>query len=72
MAVELKEPKYGAFESNPCRFTETEAWVLYDDVWRKMNSAEILHGAGVMSKEAYEADFGHVPPLPKAAFHSGG
>ncbi len=31
----MAEPKYGAFESNPARFTDNEAWVYqHDNVWR--------------------------------------
>lgn len=34
-------PKYGHFESNPARFTDTEAWVCqHDNVWRQMNAGE--------------------------------
>lgn len=67
----MTEPKYGAFESNPARFTDGEAWVYqHDHVWRKVNSAEVAQHAAVMSKAAYDAHYPDLPALPKAAFQS--
>lgn len=63
--------KYGAFESNPACFTDSEAWVFqHDNVWRKMNSAEVVQHAAVMSEAAYRAAYPDLPALPKAAFQS--
>jgi hypothetical protein len=63
------DPKYGAFESNPARFTDTEAWVYQNDnVWRKMNSAEVRQHAGLMSEARYLANFPDLPALPTTAF----
>ncbi len=37
----MTTPKYGAFESNPARFTDYEERVYqHDNVWREMNVAE--------------------------------
>lgn len=67
----MTEPRYGAFESNPARFTDNEAWVYqHDNVWRQMNSGEVLHGAAVLSEAAYRANYPDLPALPKAAFQS--
>lgn len=64
-----EQPKYGAFESNPARFTDTEAWVYqHDNVWRQMNAGEVLHHTAVMSEAAYQRAFPNLPPLPKNAF----
>jgi hypothetical protein len=63
--------KYGAFESNPACFTDNEAWVYqHDNVWRKMNSAEVVQHAAVMSEADYRAAYPDLPALPKAAFQS--
>jgi hypothetical protein len=65
----MAEPKYGAFESNPAIFTDDEAWVYqHDKVWRKMNSAEVLMGAHVMSAAQFRSAYGHLPALPSTAF----
>jgi hypothetical protein len=67
----MTTPKYGAFESNPARFTDQEAWVYqHDNVWRKMNSAEVTQHAHVMTEANYRAAFPDAPALPKAAFQS--
>ena len=67
----MAEPRYGAFESNPARFTDTEAWVCqHDNVWRQMNAGEVLNGAAVLSEADYRANYGDLPALPKAAFQS--
>jgi hypothetical protein len=63
--------KFGAFESNPTRFTNDEAWVLFDKVWKKFPIAEINMGAAVLSEAKYVEAFGQLPPLPSAAFASG-
>jgi hypothetical protein len=63
---------YACFESNPCCYTLTESWVLFD-TWGPIHPAELAHGGGVLSRTAYEARFGHdVPPLPALAFTSKG
>jgi DMSO/TMAO reductase YedYZ molybdopterin-dependent catalytic subunit len=61
-------PKYGAFESNPARYTNYEAWVLFDNEWRKMNAAEVLNSARPMSQAKFMENFGKVPDLPATAF----
>ena len=62
-------PRYGRFESNPARFTDTEAWVCqHDNVWRQMNAGEVLHHAGLMDEDEFGKVFGELPPLPKSAF----
>ena len=67
----MAEPKYGAFESNPARFTDNEAWVYqHDNVWRKVNSAEVAQHAALMSEADYRAAYPDLPALPKAAFQS--
>lgn len=68
----MAEPKYGAFETNAARFTDDEAWVYqrHDNVWRKMNSAEVAQGAGLMSEADFRASYPGLPDLPKAAFQS--
>jgi hypothetical protein len=67
----MADPKYGAFESNPARFTDDEAWVCqHDNVWRKMNSAEVAQSAAILSKADYHAAYPDLPALPKAAFQS--
>jgi hypothetical protein len=69
----MAEPKYGAFESNPARFTDNEAWVYqHDNVWRKMNSGEVLHHAAVLSETDYHANYPDLPALPKTAFQPPG
>jgi hypothetical protein len=67
----MADPKFGAFESNPARFTDDEAWVCqHDNVWRKMNSAEVAQSAALLSKADYLATYPDLPALPKAAFQS--
>jgi hypothetical protein len=63
------EPKYGAFESNPARFTDTEAWVYqHDNVWREMSPSEVTQHAGVLSEAQYHTAYPDVPALPTTAF----
>jgi hypothetical protein len=65
----MSEPHYGAFESNPARYTDTEAWVCqHDNVWRQMNAGEVLHHAAVLSEAQYQKSFPNLPALPKEAF----
>ena len=65
----MSDPKYGAFESNPARFTDDEAWVCqHDNVWREMNSGEVSHHVAVMTEASYRKAFPDVPPLPAKAF----
>ena len=67
----MADPKYGAFESNPARFTDYEAWVFqHDKVWRQMNPAEVAQGAAVLSPAEFAANYPDLPALPKAAFQS--
>jgi hypothetical protein len=69
----MAEPKYGAFESNPARFTDDEAWVCqHDNVWRKMNSAEVAQHAAVMNQADFGTAYPDLPALPTAAFQSAG
>jgi hypothetical protein len=65
----IDHPKYGAFESHPARFTDTEAWVYqHDNIWRKMNSAEVTQHAAVLSEANYRAAYPDLPALPTTAF----
>ena len=67
----MAEPKYGAFESNPARFTDSDAWVYqHDHVWRQMNVAEVRQHAALLTKDEYLANYPDLPALPKAAFQS--
>ena len=67
----MADPKFGAFESNPARFTDIEAWVYqHDNVWRKMNVAEVRQHAALLSEADYLAAYPDLPALPKAAFQS--
>jgi hypothetical protein len=59
--------KYGAFESYPVRFTDTEAWAYMFGKWLKQDIAEVTT-AQVLNEEAYTKAYGQLPPLPKAAF----
>jgi hypothetical protein len=69
--TEMDDIKYGAFESNPARYTDTEAWVFqHDNVWRQMNAGEVLHNTAVMTENDYRRNFPDLPPLPKAAFRA--
>src|ERR1700731_1257025 len=63
--------KFAAFESFPTRFTDHEAWVLIDKVWKKFPIAEINMGAAEINEAKYVEAFGQLPPLPSAAFDSG-
>ena len=46
----MADPKFGAFESNPARFTDIEAWVYqHDNVWRKMNVRSEEHTSELQS-----------------------
>jgi hypothetical protein len=64
------DPKYGALEGKPVRFTDTEAWV-FNGAWYQNNPAEVLTGAAVLDAKQFQKDFGSLPPLPKSAFQSG-
>jgi hypothetical protein len=64
----ITTPTYGAFEANPARFTDEEAWVLVHNTWREIGAYEVRFGAAVLSKEKYEKTYGTLPALPKRAF----
>jgi hypothetical protein len=65
----MSDAKFGAFESNPVRFTDTEAWVFqHDDVWQQVNPAEVLNSAAVLTEAQFQKNFPKLPPLPKEAF----
>lgn len=61
---------FGSFESNAARFTTFEAWVLIDKKWRKLHPADVNNSAALLSEAKFNAEFGQVPALPKAAFQS--
>jgi hypothetical protein len=60
---------FGYFEGHPVWFTKTEAWELVDGKWHKWTGdpMEIVLAAADANHEDLD-----LPPLPKAAFHSGG
>jgi hypothetical protein len=63
--------KYGAFESHPCIYDETQGWVLFDstsDDWRKLQLAEIMLNTRPMSEAEFKRTYGNLPALPKDAF----
>jgi len=62
--------KYGAFESYPVRFNDTEAWAFMFGEWLKQDIAEVHMTAQVLNEEAYAKAYGQLPPLPKTAFTS--
>ncbi len=69
----LPTPIYGSFECYPARFTDYEAWVFDIDrsgTWVEFDAAEVLRGAGVMTKAKFEKAFRKrkLPPLPARAF----
>ena len=39
--------------------------------WRKADITDVVTSAAVLSEAAYFRNFGHLPPLPDAAFCSG-
>jgi hypothetical protein len=48
----MAEIKYGAFEGNPARFTDHEAWVYsHDNVWRETNPTEVRMHAALLSDQ---------------------
>ena len=65
---------YGSFEGDPCRWTETEAWVFArlpdrPGKWMAWDNSEILLGARVLNEETYLKQFPNLPALPAQAFH---
>lgn len=64
--------KYASFELNPCVYSDHEAWVLFDDKvgWKEVSVADVGIGAATLTKAQFDARFPHLPPMPKAAFHS--
>ena len=69
----MADPKNGAIESNPARFTDDEAWVYqHDKVWRQMSPSEVRHNAALLSEAEYRANYPALPALPKTAFQSSG
>jgi len=65
--------EYGAFENRPARFTDDEAWVLYDGKnWTEFNPAEVVMHAALLSAGQFQHEFARtlIPPLPAEAFAS--
>jgi hypothetical protein len=60
--------RYGAFESNPARFTDEEAWVFDGRDWKQFNPAEVQMHAALLTEATYQREFGELPPLPPEAF----
>ena len=69
----MPEPNYGNFDTMPARYDDREAWVLSDGTWKQINIAENDMTTVPYDKATYDRVFGtDLPPLPNAAFHSGG
>jgi hypothetical protein len=66
------DPKYGVFEGYPARWTISEAWVCWEDIWKSFPPMEVMYNARVVSASEYHQLFGAVPSLPKAAFQASG
>jgi hypothetical protein len=65
-------PKFGSYDGYPTRFTDTEAWTLYDgQQWQREDIFDIHTKAAVLTEQDYADTFGELPPVPKAAFHPG-
>lgn len=64
--------KYGAFDSCPTRYTDHEAWIFANGKWRNLPPGEVLTEVRPMTQSEFEKDFGEIPALPSAAFHSAG
>lgn len=62
------EPKFGAFEGFPVRYTSREAWWKPQANWVPINAAEIYMGAEPLKRPEYERRFPNLPPLPATAF----
>lgn len=58
---------YCTFEGNPTIYRPGFAWSLIDGKWAEVNSAEVAQGAAVLTKEHFDARFGHLPDLPSGA-----
>ena len=60
--------KYGAFESHPCVYDDSEiyeGYVLFmrDEDWREIPIAEILHTVRPMTEAEFKK-YGDLPPVP--------
>jgi hypothetical protein len=62
---------YATFETFPCVYTSTHAWVAYADApWKEWPLAEVHQYAHVLSEDAFKRRFPHLV-MPKAALHAG-
>lgn len=65
-------PKFADIMSQPVRYTETEAWIYFEDKWQRVDMADVYHSARVLTEANYRAIYPQVPPLPITAFQEGG
>jgi hypothetical protein len=63
---------YASFEGNPTVYTPGEAWWFVDGQWREINSSEVAHEAAVMSQQAFEQRWPHLPPMPSSSLQAFG
>ena len=54
------------FEGFPCVYDDDRAFVLFDERgWWEMPLGEVHQKAGMMSRAAFDASYGELPPLPR-------
>jgi hypothetical protein len=62
------EIKFGMLDGNAVRFTDFEAWLLVDGIWRPMSPDEVVPNAVEMREARFDQLFPQVPRLPSNAF----
>jgi hypothetical protein len=64
LASKSPEITFGSIDGEAFAWVPGEAWVLKGGSWVRVNSAELGNEGRVLSKAAFDAKFGSVPPLP--------
>jgi hypothetical protein len=68
MEDEMTELKFGSLDGDAVVWGPGEAWVCSDGKWSRGNSSEVGMDARLLSRNAFRAKFGDLPPLPETSF----
>lgn len=68
----MAEITYASLDGNPTILCGGTAWWFVDGQWHEIEAAEVAHEAPVMSKQAFEDRWPHLPNLPNSSLHAAG